>query len=158
MFKKYKIKRKKEEQKFQITKKEIQTKKERKEKSEIEKIKVLYSNKNIKLAFKKILKLENVIFEENIYFLTLTILAEYLNNTDVLLINCIKRIIQSNKFYTVEDLMFEYIPSLKFSKDMINFIIKHQYDFAVKCNEHFKSNLQKKMITYKLEDPIYLLR
>ncbi|KAM0677100.1 hypothetical protein BDAP_002289 [Binucleata daphniae] len=111
MFKKYKITKKKET--FSVKTKQINIKTEHKERSEIYKIKSLLNQKNKKNALKKIIKLKQEDFDENIYYLTINVCSEALINTNALIIQIVKRILKSNKFYVVQEVIEKYMQNIE---------------------------------------------
>lgn len=112
MFKKYKVKKAKE-QTFCVKAKQINIKSEHRQRNEIYKVKSLLNQRNKKNALKKILNLKQDVFDENIYYLTINVCSEALVDANELVVQIMKKILKSSKYFVVQEVIEKYMQNIQ---------------------------------------------
>lgn len=158
MFKKYKIRKEKEKTRFKINAKKINIKDTQEEKCEIYKLKILFYNKNKKNAFKRIINLPKQIFAENIYFITINVFSEALNEFNPLVKECLKKIANAEKFYMVEEIVIQYLNNFRNNNEVLD-LFKRKFTILKDINNlviDVKKPIKSTKISY--DKQVQLLR
>lgn len=152
MFKRYKIRKAKQFNEINVTKKSLKINPEYTEKSEIQKIKLLLKNSNKSNAYKRIANLLQEDFDRYLHFICKNVMSEFLETDDSVLTSCVRRILNSKRFFSINDLFVGYMDVIKDDK-FIELVKKHQYRIFA---NHFKGMKEINLGSYKYDDVIVL--
>lgn len=137
MFKRYKLRKKNDNDKLVLKKGEIHIAEGHTLKTDLEKLRSLLKSQNKKTAFNRILNLDAETFEKYLYFITITSLSEYLNGDSDVVVHCLRRIVNSKNFLLVADTFFLYYKVMPKNKELCSLLI-NRYPLLMKKYMDYK--------------------